>query len=162
MILKLNSRSIRHPLKGDSAEEENSEDDDLDPEETDLDINVGEHAKGEVEFPDDEEGEVFLQNMEEAELIIEDEETFEEEEEEMVKEEKWNDMDLTHGDFSMAELRTKLYTIEEESSENEENDEESEGEAEDWREINRLQGLSELQRYFLLLADGQQEFSKQF
>ena len=49
MILKLNSRSIRHPLKGDSAEEENSEDDDLDPEETDLDINVGEHAKGEEE-----------------------------------------------------------------------------------------------------------------
>ena len=158
MILKLNSRSIRHPFKGDSAEEENSEDDDLDPEETDL----GEHAKGEVEFPDDEGGEVFLQNMEEAELIVEDEETFEEEEEEMVKEEKWIDMDLVHGDFSMAELRTKLYTIEEESSENEENDDESEGEAEDWREINRLQGLSELQRYFLLLADGHQEFSKQF
>ena len=161
MILKLNSRSIRHPLKGDSAEEENSEDDDLDPEETDLNIYVREHAKGEVEFPGDEGGEVFLQNMEEAELIVEDEETFKEEEE-MVKEEKWNDMDLAHGDFSMAELRTKLYTIEEESSENEENDEESEGEAEDWREINRLQGLSELQRYFLLLADGQQEFSKQF
>ena len=159
LILKLNSRSIRHPLKGDSAEEENSEDEDLDLEETDLNINVGEHAK--VEFPDDEAGEVFLQNMEEAELIIEDEETFEEEEE-TVKEEKWNDMDLAHGDFSMAELRTKLYTIEEESSENEENDEESEGEAEDWREMNRLQGLSELQRYFLLLADGQQEFSKQF
>ena len=157
----MNSRSIRHPLKGDSAEEENSEDEDLDPEETDLNINVGELAKGEIEFPDDEGGEVFLQNMEEAELIVEDEETFKEEEE-MVKEEKWNDMDLAHGDFSMAELRTKLYTIEEESSENEENDEESEGEAEDWREINRLQGLSELQRYFLLLADGQQEFSKQF
>ena len=97
--------------------------------------------------------------MEEAELIVEDEETVkEEEEEEMVKEEKWNDMDLAHSEFSMAELRTKLYTIEEESSEN---DEESEEEAEDWREINRLQGLSELQRYFLLLADGQQEFSKQ-
>ena len=155
----MNCRSIRHPLKGDSAEDENSEDDDLDPEETDLNINVGELAKGEIEFPDDEGGEVFLQNMEEAELIVEDEETFEEE---MVKEEKWNDMDLAHGDFSMAELRTKLYTIEEESSENEENDDESEGEAEDWREINRLQGLSELQRYFLLLADGQQEFSKQF
>ena len=158
----MNSRSIRHPLKGDSAEEENSEDEDLDPEETDLNINVGELAKGEIEFPDDEGGEVFLQNMEEAELIVEDEETFKEEEEEEMVKEKWNDMDLAHGDFSMAELRTKLYTIEEESSENEENDEESEGEAEDWREINRLQGLSELQRYFLLLADGQQEFSKQF
>ena len=91
---------------------------------------------------------MFIENMEEAEQMEEDE--VEEEEK------KRDDMDLVHSDFPMEGLRVKLYTIEEESSENEEEEEE-----EEWIGLKRLQGLSELQRYFLLLA-GQHELSQQF
>ena len=82
---------------------------------------------------------MFLENMEEAEQM-EEEETFEEE--------KRGDMD-----FPMEGLGVKLYTIEEESSENEDDREEEEVV---WMGLERLQDLSELQRYFLLLA-GQHE-----
>ena len=98
---------------------------------------------------EDKEEAMFIENMEEAEQMEEDE--VEEEEK------KRDDMDLVHSDFPMEGLRVKLYTIEEESSENEE-DEEKEKEDE-WIGLKRLQGLSELQRYFLLLA-GQQELSQ--
>ena len=98
---------------------------------------------------EDREGAIFVQNMEEAEKI-EEEETFEEE--------KRDAMDLVHSDFQMEGLRVKLYTIEEESSEDEEDEEREEDEL---MGLKRLQGLSELQRYFLLLA-GQHEFSQQF
>ena len=97
---------------------------------------------------EDKEGSIFVQNMEEAEQI-EEEETFEEE--------KRDAMDLVHSDFPMERLSVKLYTIEEESSEDEE---EEEGEEDELMGLKRLQGLSELQRYFLLLA-GQHEFSQQ-
>ena len=98
---------------------------------------------------EDKEGPAFVQNMEEAEQI---------EEEEAFKEEKKDDMILVHSDFPMEGLRVKLYTIEEESSEDEEDEEREEDEL---MGLKRLQGLSELQRYFLLLA-GQHEFSQQF
>ena len=101
---------------------------------------------------EDKEEAKFVENMEEAEQMEEDdEETFEE---------KKDDMDLVHSDFPMEGLRVKLYTIEEESSENEDEEEEEE-EEEEWVRLKRLQGLSELQRYFLLLA-GQHELSQQF
>ena len=99
---------------------------------------------------EDKEEAKFVENMEEAEQM-------EEDEEETFVEKKRDDMDLVHSDFPMEGLRVKLYTIEEESSENEE-DEEKEKEDE-WIGLKRLQGLSELQRYFLLLA-GQQELSQ--
>ena len=95
----------------------------------------------------DKEEAMFIENMEEAEQM----------EEEALEEKKMDDMDLVHSDFPMEGLRVKLYTIEEESSENEEEEEEEE----DWMGLKRLQGLSELQRYFLLLA-GQHELSQQF
>ena len=95
---------------------------------------------------EDKEEAKFVENMEEAEQM-------EEDEEETFVEKKRDDMDLVHSDFPMEGLRVKLYTIEEESSENEEEEEE-----EEWIGLKRLQGLSELQRYFLLLA-GQHEFS---
>ena len=96
---------------------------------------------------EDKEGSIFVQNMEEAEQI-EEEETFEEEKRDA----------MVHSDFPMERLSVKLYTIEEESSEDEE---EEEGEEDELMGLKRLQGLSELQRYFLLLA-GQHEFSQQF
>ena len=99
---------------------------------------------------EDNEGAIFLENMEEAEQM-------EEDEEETFKEKTRDGKDFVHSDFPMEGLRVKLYTIEEESSENEE-DEEKEKEDE-WIGLKRLQGLSELQRYFLLLA-GQQELSQ--
>ena len=98
---------------------------------------------------EDKEEAMFIENMEEAEQMEEDE--VEEEEK------KRDDMDLVHSDFPMEGLRVKLYTIEEESSENEDEEEEEE----EWMRLKRLQGLSELQRYFLLLA-GQHELSQQF
>ena len=101
---------------------------------------------------EDKEEAKFVENMEEAEQM-------EEEEEEALEEKKMDDMDLVHSDFPMEGLRVKLYTIEEESSENE--DELEEEEEEEWVRLKRLQGLSELQRYFLLLA-GQHELSQQF
>ena len=93
---------------------------------------------------------MFLENMEEAEQMNEDEEEIFEEE----------NRDLVHSDFPLEGLRVKLYTIEEESSENEDEREE-EDEEDEWMGLKRLQDLSELQRYFLLLA-GQHEFSQRF
>ena len=101
---------------------------------------------------EDKEEAMFIENMEEAEQMEEDE--VEEEEK------KRDDMDLVHSDFPMEGLRVKLYTIEEESSENEDETEEEE-EEDEWMGLKRLQDLSELQRYFLLLA-GQHEFSQRF
>ena len=89
---------------------------------------------------------------------MEEAEQMEEEEEGTFEEEKRDDMDMVHSDFPMERLRVKLYTIEEESNEDEREEEEEEDE---WMGLKRLQELSELQRYFLLLA-GQQEFSQQF
>ena len=98
---------------------------------------------------EDKEEAMFIENMEEAEQM-------EEDEEEALEEKKRDGKDLVHSDLPMEGLRVKLYTIEEESSENEEEEKE-----EEWMELKRLQGLSELQRYFLLLA-GQHELSQQF
>ena len=127
-------------FKGDSAEEEDFESDEWNPEQ-----NEGKIVWDQLE---DREESIFVQNMEEAEQI---------EEEETLEGEKRDAMDLVHSDFPMERLRVKLYTIEEESSEEEE---EEEGEEDDLMGLKRLQGLSELQRYFLLLA-GQHEFSQQ-
>ena len=83
----------------------------------------------------------------------------EEEEEGTFEEEKRDDMDMVHSDFPMAGLRVvKLYTIEEESNEDEREEEEEEDE---WMGLKRLEDLSELQRYFLLLA-GKHELSQRF
>ena len=100
---------------------------------------------------EDNEGAMFLENMEEAEQM-EEEETFEEE--------KRDNIDMVHSEFTIEGLKVKLYTIEEESSEYEDEREEEE-EEDEWMGLKRLQDLSELQRYFLLLA-GQHEFSQQF
>ena len=81
----------------------------------------------------------------------------EEEEEGRFEEEKRDDMDIVHSDFPIQGLRVKLYTIEEESSENEDEREEED----EWMGLKRLEDLSELQRFFLLLA-GKHEFSQQF
>ena len=98
--------------------------------------------------PEDKEEEIFVENMEEAEQM---------EKEEEITEEK-DAIDLGHSNFPVNGLRVKLYTIEEESSENEDEEEEEENKR---IESKRLQGLSELQRYFLLLA-GQHELSQRF
>ena len=84
----------------------------------------------------------------------------EEEEEGRFEEEKRDDMNIVHSDFPIQGLRVKLYTIEEESSENEDEREEEE-EEDKWMELKRLEDLSELQRYFLLLA-GKHELSQRF
>ena len=110
-------------------------------------------------FPEDEFDSISVSDMKKAEVI--------EAEEELLMKEKGEDLDSTvQSEFKTERRRVKLYTIEEESSEDEEDREDEEGDEKEmeegeWMKKKRPQGLSELEKYFLLLG-GETEFSQQF
>ena len=110
-------------------------------------------------FPEDEFDSISVSDMKKAEVI--------EAEEELLMKEKRDDLDSTvQREFKTEGRRVKLYTIEEESSEDEEDQEDEEGDEKEmeegeWMKKKRPQGLSELEKYFLLLG-GETEFSQQF
>ena len=110
-------------------------------------------------FSEDEFDSISVSDMKKAEVI--------EAEEELLMKEKREDLDSTvQSEFKTEGRRVKLYTIEEESSEDEEDQEDEEGDEKEmeegeWMKKKRPQGLSELEKYFLLLG-GETEFSQQF
>ena len=156
------SFNVRKPfnklsLTGDSAEED-TESDEWEAEK--IEPNTTEDFQGmDFAFPEDEFDSISVSDMKKAEVI--------EAEEELLMKEKGGDLDSTvQSEFQSEGRRVKLYTIEEESSEDEEDQEDEEGdekemEAEDWMKKKRPHGLSELEKYFLLLG-GETEFSQQF
>ena len=110
-------------------------------------------------FPEDEFDSISVSDMKKAEVI--------EAEEELLIKEKRDDLDSRmQSEFKTEGRKVRLYTIEEESSEDEEDQEDEEGDEKqmedgEWMKKKRPQGLSELEKYFLLLG-GETEFSKQF
>ena len=146
-------------LTGDSAEED-SESDEWEAEKIDPEPNTTEDFQGmDFAFPEDEFDSISVSDMKKAEVI--------EAEEELLMKERGEDLDSTvQSEFKTEGRRVKLYTIEEESSEDEEDQEDEEGDEKEmeegeWMKKKRPQGLSELEKYFLLLG-GETEFSQQF
>ena len=161
-FLSLNGREAFNKLSltGDSAEED-TESDEWEPiEKIEHEPNTTEDLQGmDLAFPKDKFDSISVSDMKKAEVI--------EAEEELLMEEKRDNLDSTvQNEFKSEGRRVKLYTIEEESSEDEEDQEDEEGDEKEmeegeWMKKKRPQGLSELEKYFLLLG-GETEFSKQF
>ena len=109
-------------------------------------------------FSEDEFDSISVSDMKKAEVI---------EAEELLMKERGDDLDSTvQSEFQAEGRKVTLYTIEEESSEDEEDQEDEEGDEKEmeegeWMKKKRPQGLSELEKYFLLLG-GETEFSQQF
>ena len=159
------SLNVRQPfnklsLTGDSAEED-TESDEWEPiEKINHEPNTTGDSQGmDFAFPEDEFDSISVSDMKKAEVI--------EAEEELLMKERGEDLDSTvQSEFKTEGRRVKLYTIEEESSEDEEDQEDEEGDEKEmeegeWMKKKRPQGLSELEKYFLLLG-GETEFSQQF
>ena len=158
------SLNVRKPfnklsLTGDSAEED-TESDEWEAENIEHEPNTTEDFQGmDFAFPEDEFDSISVSDMKKAEVI--------EAEEELLMKEKGEDLDSTvQSEFKTEGRKVKLYTIEEESSEDEEDQEDEEGDEKEmeegeWMKKKRPQGLSELEKYFLLLG-GETEFSQQF
>ena len=149
-------------LTGDSAEED-TESDEWEAENIGHEPNTTEDFQEmrcvAFAFPEDEFDSISISDMKKAEVI--------EAEEELLMKERGEDLGSTvQSEFKTEGRKVKLYTIEEESSEDEEDQEDEEGDEKEmeegeWMKKKRPQGLSELEKYFLLLG-GETEFSQQF